>query len=274
LAAGGSSSDSTNFSLRNVLSLSAIMGVMAEKTLHDRFYNARNDSSLVVIEGFHPLKHAIRFGAELLEVVSPNLDELTALQSEYAPDITSKFKNLVTAIPEDVFKKLAPVRPPTGVMAIARRPVIDLAALLADPAPVPVVLLENPRNLFNVGAAVRAAAAAGAAGVVNTGNLDPWKPAALTSGVGLQFAMPVARLETLPKCDRPLVAVDLGGDTLPDFQIPDRALLAFGTERQGLSQELLDAADHRVSIPMENGVSSLNLATSVAIVLYHWKLSQ
>ena len=70
------------------------------------------------------------------------------------------------------------------------------------------------------------------------------------------------------------MAVDLGGESLSDFQLPDRALLAFGTERQGLTRELLDSADNRVSIPMENGVSSLNLATSVAVVLYHWKLRQ
>ncbi len=245
---------------------------MKQKPIEDRFYNARNDPSLVVIEGFHPLKHAIRFGAELLEVVSPDLQELAALQSEYAPDIGSKINDLATAVSGDVFEKLGPVNPPTGVMAIARRPAVDLAGLLDDPAPAPVVLLENPRNLFNIGAAVRAAAAAGAAGVVNTGNLDPWKPAALTTGVGLQFALPVARTDARPDCARPLVAVDLGGDPLLDFRVPDRALLAFGTERQGLSEELLDAADHRVSIPMENGVSSLNLATSVAVVLYHWKL--
>ncbi len=245
---------------------------MKQKTIEERFHNARSDPSLVVIEGFHPLKHAVRFGAELLEVVSPNLEELAALQSEYALDIADVITGLVTAVPNDVFDKLAPVNPPTGVMAIARRPAVDLAALLDDPAPAPVVMLENPRNLFNIGAAVRAAAAAGAAGVVNTGNLDPWKPAALTTGVGLQFALPVARTGALPECARPLVAVDLGGDPLPDFRVPDRALLAFGTERQGLSRELLDAADHRVSIPMENGVSSLNLAVSVAVVLYHWKL--
>ena len=92
--------------------------------------------------------------------------------------------------------------------------------------------------------------------------------------MGLQFAMPVAQSTGLPECDRSLVAVDLGGDTLPDFQLPDRALLAFGTERQGLSQELLELADYRVSIPMENGVSSLNLACSVAVILYHWKMGQ
>jgi tRNA G18 (ribose-2'-O)-methylase SpoU len=244
---------------------------MKQKPIEDRFHNARNDQSLVVIEGFHPLKHAIRFGVELLEVVSPDLPGLAALEAEYAPDIGSKISAQAAAISDDVFGRLGPARPSTGVMAIARRPVVDLAKLLDDPAP--VVLLENPRNLFNIGAAVRAAAAAGAAGVINTGNLDPWKPAALTSGVGLQFALPVAQSDQLPRCDRPLVAVDLGGDSLEDFHLPDRALLAFGTERQGLSQELLDVADHRVSIPMENGVSSLNLATSVAVVLYHWKLS-
>ena len=247
---------------------------MNQKPIEDRFYNARNDPSLVVIEGFHPLKHAIRFGAELLETVSPDLYELAVLLAEYAPDLGDEIIGQVSAVDDDVFERLGPVKPPTGVMAIARRPVVDLAGLLEDPAPAPVVLLENPRNLFNIGAAVRAAAAAGAAGVVNTGNLDPWKPAALTSGVGLQFALPVTNSEELPLCGRPLVAVDLGGDALPVFHIPNRALLAFGTERQGLSKELLGVADHRVSIPMENGVSSLNLATSVAVILYHWKLRQ
>ncbi len=247
---------------------------MKQKPIEDRFHNARNDQSLVVIEGFHPLKHAIRFGVDLLEVVSPDLDELAVLQAEYAPDIGTKISDHVAEVSNDIFKRLGPSRPPTGVMAIARRPVVDLDRVLGDPNPAPVVLLENPRNLFNAGAAVRAAAAAGAAGVVNTGNLDPWKPAALTSGVGLQFALPVAQSEQLPQHDRPLVAVDLGGESLSDFQIPDRALLAFGTERQGLTQGLLNAADSRVSIPMVNGISSLNLATSVAVVLYHWKLRQ
>ena len=109
---------------------------------------------------------------------------------------------------------------------------------------------------------------------INTGNLDPWKPASLTSGVGLQFAIPTVQSTEWPDCNRPLVAVDLGGDKMPNFHIPDRALLALGTERQGISQDLINAADYRVSIPMENGVSSLNLACSVAVILYHWKMGQ
>ena len=48
-------------------------------------------------------------------------------------------------------------------------------------------------------------------------------------------------------------------------------LLAFGAERAGLSGELMATAERRVSIPMSAGVSSLNLATAVAVVLYSWK---
>ncbi len=50
-------------------------------------------------------------------------------------------------------------------------------------------------------------------------------------------------------------------------------MLAFGTERYGLSEELRARADASVSIPMRPGVSSLNLATSVAAVLFAWRLS-
>jgi TrmH family RNA methyltransferase len=45
-------------------------------------------------------------------------------------------------------------------------------------------------------------------------------------------------------------------------------VLAFGTERDGLSPELLDRADARLALPMRPGVSSLNLATAVSGVLF------
>ena len=50
--------------------------------------------------------------------------------------------------------------------------------------------------------------------------------------------------------------------------IPPRAMLAFGSERRGLGDDLLARADARLRIPMRPGVSSLNLATAVAAVLF------
>ena len=247
---------------------------MSHQYLVDRFRGARGDQSLAVLEGFHPLKHAIRFGAELIEVVSLSVEELASLAANFAPDIAEGFNKHVRVVPEDVFQQLAPVAPPTGVIAIAHRPTVSLTEVLNNPAPAPVVLLENPRNLLNIGAAVRVSAAAGAAGVITTGVQDPWHPAALIAGVGLQYALPVTRTDILPICDRPLVLVDPGGETLQHGSIPTRAILSFGSERGGLSQELMASADHCVSIPMSAGVSSLNLATAVAVVLYAWRLGQ
>jgi TrmH family RNA methyltransferase len=148
----------------------------------------------------------------------------------------------------------------TGVLAVARRPAPRA------PGPGRVVLLEDPRHLGNVGAVVRVAAAAGAAAVLTTGTRDPWEPAALRGSAGLHFALPVARVEAPPD-DRPLVAVDPGGDPLGGA-LPADAVLAFGTERHGLSAALRARAEARVGIPMRSGVSSLNLATAVAVVLY------
>ncbi len=77
----------------------------------------------------------------------------------------------------------------------------------------------------------------------------------------------------MPASDRPLLAIDPEGEELSPEQLPPRAILAFGTERHGLSSEVFENAEGRVAIPMRAGVSSLNLATSVAIVLFAVKLA-
>jgi RNA methyltransferase, TrmH family len=217
---------------------------------------ARSDPGLVLLEGFHALKHAVRFGAEVLAVVSADPEGFAALAARLAPDVDF-------GAVERVAPALLGARPHhTQVLAVARRPAFDAAAI----GPGPAVLLEDPRQLGNVGAVVRVAAAARAAGVLTTGERDPWEPAALRGSAGLHFALPVGRGGPGDLPGRPLVALDPAG--APLGALPRDALLAFGTERHGLSEELRARADARVAIPMRAGVSSLNLATAVAVVLY------
>jgi len=242
---------------------------------HDRtvrFRKARRDPELTVIEGFHALKHALRFGAELVEAVAVDPDGLEELARELAPDLAGQVSSRVERVDAAVLADLTPLVPHTGVVAIARRPQVDVAAVLADPAPAPVVLLEQPKNMGNIGACIRVSAAAGAAAVLTTGENDPWFPDAVRGAAGLHFALPVSGVGELPQNDRPLLAIDPEGEELGAGRLPDRAVLAFGTERHGISTPLLDRADARVAIPMRDGVSSLNLATSVAIALYCQRL--
>jgi TrmH family RNA methyltransferase len=252
-------------------------------SLIPRFGRARRDPALAVLEGFHPLKHAMRFGANVVEVLCSDPAELERLAGLLAPDLAEQLLALARRVEPEVFAQLAPLVPATGVIALAERPTVDRAALLGDERSAPVVLLEDPRDLGNLGACVRVAAAADVAGVLSTGSHDPWSPDALRGGAGLQFALPVARLGELAALDdarpvdagarRPLLALDPRGEPLAPRDLPARAMLAFGTERYGLSDELLARADARISIPMRAGVSSLNLATSVAAVLFAWRLS-
>ena len=242
-----------------------------ERALVARYRAARRDPSLAVLEGFHALKHALRFGAEVDEIAAADAAELEELARELAPDLEGRFAGPATPVTPELLAELVPQAPRTGVVAIARRPEVDVEAVLAGPRAEPIVLLEDPRTMGNMGACVRVAAAASAAAVLTTGENDPWHPDALRGAAGLHFALPVAGVPRLPATDRPLVAIDPDGDLRPT-DLPAGAILAFGTERHGLSEELLSRADLRLGIPMRSGVSSLNLATAAAAVLFAQRL--
>lgn len=241
--------------------------------LAQEFRAARRDPGLAVLEGFHAVKHALRFGATLDTLVGTNPAELEELAAILAPDLRGRFARQLQLVSPELFSILAPRAPRTGVMGVAERPKVDLARLLADSAPRLIVLLQNPRNLHNIGACVRVAAAGDAAGVLTTGTQDPWHADALRGAAGLHFALPVTRVDLTSLRDRPVIAIDPEGQPVSPTRIPPRAVLAFGTERYGISEDLLTRADQRVAIPMRAGVSSLNLATSVAAILFAWRLN-
>lgn len=224
---------------------------------------ARRPSGGVLLEGVHALKHARRFGADVEVVLTPDLTRLRALLAELAPDVT--LPEHTVEVDATTWRTLTAGRElPSPALAVAARPEITSADVLA--AGGRVVVLEAPRHLGNLGAVVRVAAAADAGGVLVVGAADPWHPTAVRAGAGLQFALPVARADQLPETARPLVAVDAGGD--PVARLADDAVLLFGTERGGLSPQLRARADATVAIPMRAGVSSLNLATAAAAVLF------
>jgi TrmH family RNA methyltransferase len=226
---------------------------------------ARRRKELVVLEGFHAIKHAVRFGAEVLGAWTAEAAEFERLRERLAPDI-----ELPVAVVES--EALRRIVPRAQAVAVAKRPAQpDANTVLAGPGL--VVLLEDPRHLGNLGAAVRVAAAAGAAGVMTTGRQDPWHPDALRGSAGLHFALPVHHLRAVRIGSRELVALHPEGEALVPAEIPSRAVLAFGTERDGLSEELLALASRRVALPMAPGVSSLNLATAVAATLYALQLA-
>ena len=226
----------------------------------------------VLLDGFHAVKHALRFGADVRELLTVDRDAALRYAAELAPDLTESFAQRAVRVAPETLRELVPRSHPTGVAALAvrRDATANRRELYGRSRAAPIVVLEDPRHLGNVGAVVRLAAGIGATGVVTTGTADPWHPGAVRGGAGLHYATAVERLtpDTLPQ--GPLYVLDPDGTDLRDTTIPDDALLAFGTERHGVSAELRSRADHLLALPMRPQVSSYNLATSVAMTLYHW----
>ncbi|MET8031571.1 TrmH family RNA methyltransferase [Streptomyces sp. NPDC005345] len=226
----------------------------------------------VLLDGFHALKHAVRFGAHIPVAVTTDRRATLELAAELAPDVRAVLDGLLAEVPEAAFAHLVTRPHPTSVAALAVRPsrAAHLETLARTPRTAPVVVLDDPRNLGNAGAVIRLAAGFGATGVVTTGTLDPWHPTVVRGGAGLHFATAVERLTMDELPPGPVFALDPEGEDIRGSKIPDDAVLAFGSERSGLSAGLRARADHLVALPMRPQVSSYNLATSVAMTLFHW----
>lgn len=219
------------------------------------------ESPAVALEGFHAVKHALRFAPALVRSVTvASRPAVARLCSELAPDIAEQ---LLARAVEGVAGH------PTGVVGSALRPRPDRSALAARTAP--LVVLDDPRHPGNVGAVVRVAAAVGASAVAVSGPLDPWGAAAVRGSAGLHYALPVLRCELSDVAGTVVVLSDDGGRFT---RLPSDAALVVGSERAGVSAAWRARADAVVALPMRPGVSSLNLATAVSAALYAWALDE
>jgi len=233
----------------------------------------KGSEDLVILEGLHAVKHAIRFGAKFEDIYL--FDEYKTL------DIAKKFlvereflflKNKHILITEKCFSKIAPNALRTGIVARAYRKEFDLKIVKNDNRF--LVVLEDPRDLGNVGAVVRAGAARGVAGiVVISSKLNPWHVNAIRGSAGLHFVQPVFSYDSLNGLlkdfsDREFIVASDEGFSIYDVSLDEKSILLFGSERSGVKETTKLRADKIVSLPMQEGVSSMNLATSVSAFLY------
>jgi len=248
------------------------------RQLGDRKY--RRQSGAFVVQGPQPVWRAVEAGWEIETlVVAPELlsgrsAELTARQEAAGTP--------VARLTGELFTRLSDREGPAGVAAIVRTRAMSLAGL-AVPAGAVFAVLDRVANPGNLGTIIRTVDAAGGAGVILLGEAtDPFAPAAVKASMGSLFALPVA----LVRDDQELIAWARGhGIQLvatsgaaehehwhADYRPPVALLL--GSEREGLPDRLLAAADLTVAIPMTGTAESLNLAVAAGVMLYELRRHQ
>jgi tRNA G18 (ribose-2'-O)-methylase SpoU len=79
-------------------------------------------------------------------------------------------------------------------------------------------------------------------------------------------------LETMKKSDREVIAVDIvdGAQALGSTELPHNAVLVFGAEGPGLSDELLASAKRVVKIEQFGSTRSVNVGVASGIAMYAW----
>ncbi|MAT14849.1 MAG: rRNA methylase [Planctomyces sp.] len=168
-----------------------------------------------------------------------------------------------------------------GFLACGRRKVrVDIPS----PTPgKPSLLLACPHIMDpdNLGTIMRLARAFGVdALLVGDQSTDPFSRRVIRVSMGNIFFLPiitspdfVGLLSDLKEREGyQLVAtvLDENADRLMDETRPERMALMFGNEADGLADTWLDLADRRITIPMDDGTDSLNVALSAGIFLYHY----
>ncbi|NND74295.1 MAG: RNA methyltransferase [Ilumatobacter sp.] len=163
---------------------------------------------------------------------------------------------------------------PLTILALFERPPRPTVAELGATAH-RLVVVEAVDNPVNIGAIVRNAAALGWDGLVlDHTSADPLARRSLRVAMGTAFSLPHARTRHLAADLGALAGIDLYALTpdrtatpLADVAPAGRAAVLVGSERAGLSAELL-AISTPVTIPMAAGVDSLNAASATAIACW------
>lgn len=224
----------------------------------------RDESGLFLIEGEKGVKEAIEFGIAI--------DKIFVLENYK----TFAGENVIETT-EAVLSKITDAKTAPKVVAVARQPQQNLNNLLCCKN---IVLLEGIKDAGNLGTILRTAAAFDIDGIVLYGNtVDLYNPKCVRSAVGCLWKTPVIQIKdfnTLKNIFTPFerVATLPKGDNviaLSDYKPAEKCLIMFGSEADGLSQQLKDFATKNITIEMNTNVESLNLSVSVAVVMYKIK---
>jgi TrmH family RNA methyltransferase len=237
---------------------------------------AKLSGGLVAIEGEHLLYEAMRSGMVFKTIF------LSERRS--APDWAPRNVELIE-LTEDVFASAMDTQSPQGIAALLVPPVWTIDDALPANGSLLLIAagLQDPGNL---GTLIRSAEAFGAAAVLTTtGTVNEWNQKALRASAGSVFRVPVVQVDAhdlaalQSKGLRVLAAVAPASDSqgaidesspmaASDADLTGPCALMIGNEGSGLSDEWLQLADARITIPTPGRVESLNAAVAGSLLLY------
>lgn len=170
-----------------------------------------------------------------------------------------------------------------GIMACGIRPERStIRSVFPDAVPQTSTILAASKigDYENMGAIIRAACAFGADAILlDDGCADPFARRSLRVSTGHAFKIPIVESEDFTADLKKLVelgfenfATVLSNTATPLAEVTraPRSVLLVGNEGYGLEEDTLAQCTHQITIPMQRGSDSLNVAMATGIFLYHF----
>ena len=220
------------------------------------------------------LKLFVAEGLRLCEEVPPAQIAFGFYTREFLSDgrsaaLVERLKNL-EEISAATMEKLSDTQTPQGILLVVRQKFSTLEEVAAKKI---VVALDGVQDPGNVGTILRTAAAFDCGVILLDGSAEIFNPKVVRSSMGAIFYLPfvtMSRAEFLSAMSSREILAAAVDDSAEiyyrhDFRESSVAIV-FGSEANGISKEILDAA-RKIFIPMSGHAESLNVATSAAIII-------
>jgi RNA methyltransferase, TrmH family len=237
----------------------------------------------IAVEGPKLVEDAFRAGLEAEALLVSASGDVAAQRvlavasdSEYGIPTSRMFRTT-----DNIFESVSGTETPQGVAGLFRQPPATLEAVLkrgAHRGAALLLVLAGVQDPGNVGTAIRSAEAFGATGVIALkGTSDPWSPKAVRASASSALRLPMMRgadaLAVLGHLRSVGVAVVAAtsharGENESFVDLSKPVALLIGSEGKGLPQELLEAAEATIAIPMTGDVESLNAGVAASVLMY------
>lgn len=218
-------------------------------------------------------------GVRLIEELLTSTYQIDSIL--YSTELSNKAQKLLSEIMQmpieieevaaSVFRSLTETETSQGLLAIVKLPTSSFEISVEDDL---ILVPDQIRDPGNLGTLLRSAVAAGVKKVIiPPDTADPYSPKVIRSGMGAHFKVGISQMswneiETqLTHHTKYLASAD--GDLVywkADFRQP--VALIIGGEAEGAGIEALKITNHKVNIPMEGKIESLNAGVAGSIILF------
>ena len=228
----------------------------------------RAEKSSFVIEGIRTIEDALLNGISFTQLFFTN--EAEHKFSDYIKKFVPN-SNEVYILSESIMAYVSDTKTPQGVIAVAKMPQNTFNVNRNGK----YIALENLQDPANLGAVTRTAEALGISGIfVSSNSCDVYSPKVLRASMGTVLRMPICvcdnLLSELKKNNLVTYACVVHGEaeSLGSFKFENGSVAVIGNEGNGLSEEMINGCDRRITIKMNGNAESLNAAVAASIVMW------